>query len=194
LDARRQPDRALAEELRGAVVFSARFEFFTQQFLLPNGATLHGATLGEHDEETLELEQATPLPNPERVAEYWADVLPPGTARHDYPREWCGALCLFAIHRAELGADVFWRRGFCEQHLRRLPPLELPQPGDVAYFIRYQHHAIVESVDQERGTFDSIDGNQAPGIRRRRARKLSAAAAFYSLEPLIERKEAHGAG
>lgn len=154
-------------DLRQSVVFAARFEFFAQRF-----------------------EGVKPLANAARVREYWADVMPPGTAPHDYPKEWCGGFCLFCIHRAELGLHVFWRGGFAAKYLRQLAPGELPKPGDVAYFTRYQHHAIVEAVNADAGTFDSIDGNQNPGILRHAGRKLAAAYCFYSIAPLIEAKEA----
>lgn len=178
-----------AEELRQAVVFAARFEYLTQRFASTGRIdTLTLEQLGIDAEGALPL-GVVPVPNPERVREYWADVLPPGTPPRDYPPHWCGALCLFAIHRAELGRDVFWKGGFASRVLRPLAPGAIPEPGDVAYFAKYQHHALVERVDAEARRFDSIDGNQAPGIRRRVGRKLEAAAAFYSLEPLIEKKE-----
>jgi hypothetical protein len=173
-----------------AVVFAARFELYTQRFRLRStGAELvHPAIQNDRIPSDWQ-----PIENPARIREYWADVLPPGTPARDYPPHWCGALCLFAIHRAELGLDVFWHGGFAARVLRQLGPGELPQPGDVAYFAKYQHHAIVEAVDAERRTFDSIDGNQGPGIVRHVGRSLSAAAAFYSLAPLIDAKEAeHG--
>lgn len=172
-------------ELRQAVVFAARFEWGTQRFRLPDGTVLDSPTLTADN-----WKGWTPLENAARVREYWADVLPAGTSLRDYPKEWCGAFCLFALHRAELGLDVFWHGGFAARTLRELAPQELPQPGDVAYFARYQHHAIVEGVDAGAGTFDSIDGNQGPGILRHAGRKLSAVAAFYSIEPLIEAKGA----
>jgi hypothetical protein len=174
-------------ELRQAVVFAARFEFVTQRFLAPNqreALTLEQLSI---DVEGPLPQGVVPVPNPARVREYWADVLPPGTPAHDYPPHWCGALCLFAIHRAELGLEVFWKGGFAARVLRQRAPRELPEPGDVAYFTKSQHHAIVERVNGQ--TFDSIDGNQQPGIRRRVGRKLEAAAAFYSLEPLLREKE-----
>lgn len=179
-----------ADELRQAVVFAARFEWSTQLFTAPG-------LVAPLSLEQLGLDAAAPLPlgvkpaaNPARVREYWADVLPPATPTQDYPKEWCGALCLFSIHRAELGPDVFWKGGFAARCLRQLEPGQLPEPGDVAYFAKYQHHAIVEAVDAGAGTFDSVDGNQAPGILRHAGRKLSAVAAFYSIEPLIAAKGA----
>lgn len=184
-----------ASDHRQAVVFAARFEYFTQRFEV-RGEVFEWSELERRfgmDGGVLEEAQRgiKPLPNQGRVREYWADVLPAGTPLRDYPPEWCGAFCLFCLHRAELGLDVFWRRGF-SQHLAQLETGELPQAGDVAYFRRNQHHALIESVNAEAETFDSIDGNQ-PAIVRHAGRQLAAAAAFYSIEPLIEAKEAkHG--
>lgn len=176
----------MSAEARQEVVFAALMEYFTQLFTSSErpgvGQSFHQLKL---DPETPLPAGVKPLPNPARVREYWSDVLPPGTPLRDYPPEWCGALCLFAIRRAELGRDVYWRAGFASRVLRQRSPLELPEPGDVAYFARNQHHAIVEKVYAGSRTFDSIDGNQAPGILRHWGRKLSAAAAFYSLEPLL---------
>jgi len=181
-----------SEEMRQAVVFAARFEYATQLFSIPTGSRGVGLSLeqlGLDADKRLPL-GVKPLERPNRIREYWTDVLSPGTPVHDYPKEWCGALCLFCIHRAELGLDVFWKGGFAARVLRQLEPHEMPQPGDVAYFAKYQHHALVERVDDGAQTFDSIDGNQSPGIVRHVGRPLAAAAAFYSLEPLLEAKEA----
>jgi hypothetical protein len=189
MDTEQRPPRPITTpaEYRQGVVFAALLEYYQQLFSSPSRPG-YGQTLGELGLEPNAVLPAgvKPLPNPARVREYWADVLPPETPLRDYPAEWCGALCLFAIHRAELGHDVYWKGGFAARVLRQRPIGELPEPGDVAYFKRYQHHAIVERVDAEAATFDSIDGNQAPGIRRVAGRKLSAAAAFYSLGPLLE--------
>lgn len=180
-----------AEQLRQAVVFAALLEYFTQLFAGPEapGVGRSLSDLGLDPERPLRL-GVKPIPNPARVREYWADVLPPGTPLRDYPPNWCGALCLFAIHRADLGPDVFWKAGFASRVLRQLAPHELPQAGDVAYFTRNQHHAIVTDVNALAGTFDSVDGNQSPGILRHWSRRLSSAAGFYSLEPLLIATEA----
>ncbi len=171
-----------AIQLRQAVVFAARFELYAQRF-----KTRAGVELQQSVTSTVEVIPAdwVPVANPARVREYWADVLPPGTLERDYPPHWCGALCLFAIHRAELGLDVFWRGGFAARVLRQLGKGEVPKPGDVAYFKKNQHHAIVEHVDALARTVDTIDGNQEPGIVRKLARPFSSVAGFYSLEPLL---------
>jgi peptidoglycan hydrolase-like protein with peptidoglycan-binding domain len=96
---------------------------------------------------------------PGRVADYWAScgVKPP------YPKHWCGAFCLWALHQAGLALDVKWvvGKGFVggERQVR------IPEPGDVAYYHSpYQHHAIVERVELD--VVHTIDGNQ-PDVRRR---------------------------
>jgi hypothetical protein len=191
-------------ELRQAAVFAARFEYYTQRFTtFVNGKT-ELFTLSVNEIEgaardglvTVGLEKhASPVPNPARVREYWADVLPPGTPAQDYPQDWCGCFVLWCLHRAGLGLELHWQigRGFAS-HLRQLAPHERPQPGDLAYFAHNQHHALVESAREGlcvsntavSDQFDSVDGNQ-PAIERRRGRSLSVPAAFYSIEPLIQK-------
>jgi hypothetical protein len=171
---------AADEENRQSVVFAARFELYTQRFR--NAKTREAidrlVPIGE-----LIPDDWEPIENPARVREYWADVLPPGTPQRDYPEHWCGALCLFSIHRAGLGLEVFWRGGFAS---RELKPVALPQPGDVAYFHRAQHHAIVESVDLAEHVFTSFEGNLVRGFGRR-GRPRASAAGFYSIEPLLRK-------
>lgn len=109
---------------------------------------------------------------------YWEDTL--GTMVG--PKHWCGGFALWALHAAGLGEDIDWKvgAGFCY----RLPTTREPKPGDVAYFDRYQHHAIVVSADRETGELVTIDGNQ-PDVRERH-RALNDAAAFYSVQGLID--------
>jgi len=179
------------DELRQSVVFAARFELYNQRFKLRStGAELVHPVAIVNDRVPTDWQ---PIENPARIREYWADVLPPGTPAQDYPKEWCGALCLFSLHRAELGLDVFWLGGFLARRCRLLEAHQVPQPGDMAFFERYQHHAIVEAADAQRRTFDSIDGNQGPGILRHTSRPFSAVRGFYSIDPLLDAKEAgHG--
>lgn len=102
-----------------------------------------------------------------------------------YTKAWCGAFALSCLRAAGLADSVWWVPGvgFLE---RCCTHTSAPKPGDVAYFAQpFQHHALVTAVDAERGTFDSIDGNQ-PGIMQHLARPLHVAA-FYSIAPMIER-------
>lgn len=109
-------------------------------------------------------------------APYWDDTI--GTTAG--PKHWCGGFALWAIHQAGLGPDIDWKVGVGFCYL--LPTTTDPQPGDIAYFERHQHHAIVERIDGDR--LYSIDGNQ-PDIQER-VRPVSDVAAFYSIAPLLE--------
>jgi hypothetical protein len=120
-----------------------------------------------------------------RIMEYHRDAI--GRAVGDKELEWCGLFCLWAIHQADVAKHVLWRigGGFCEeQHLTKV---RLPAPGDVAYYNEpFQHHALVHSVDVDRGTFDSIDGNQAADTVTMRLRiPLKKPTCFYSIERLL---------
>lgn len=111
---------------------------------------------------------------------YYESALP-GVPRHSWPKHWCGIFCLWALHQAGLALDWEWRIGV--GFLYRLQTTTSPQPGDIAYFERYQHHAIVESLAG--ATLVSIDGNQAGGIVARRERPRGRVRAFYSIDPLL---------
>jgi len=116
---------------------------------------------------------------------YYESALP-GAARHSWPKHWCGIFCLWALHEAGLALDWEWDFKPAEKKwgfLWRLRPTSNPQPGDIAYFERYQHHAIVERVDAH--TAWTIDGNQAGGVVARRERPRARVHAFFSIEPLL---------
>jgi hypothetical protein len=122
-------------------------------------------------------EQAAPDP-----VKYWNDVLVNPSSK---PTSWCGALALYAIHRAGLGLDIHWviGKGFL-YNLHQLPPGEDPKPGDVAYFDKYQHQALVKSVNDD-GTVTVINGNAEGGAITVTSPARSKIAAFYSLQPLL---------
>jgi len=186
------------EELRQSVVFAALFEYHAQKFLRigDDGAGGKGPPL---------MYRMRPLRNDKAVAGYWRAVLGPKW-KGPRPNAWCGAFALWCLQEAGLAPGVLWLVnhvngtgiGFCEpQGLPHIPAAEV-KPGDVAYFARWQHHAIVEKVvfarlnhaANEGSELWSIDGNQ-PAIDRHGpqgslpARKLSDAAAFYSIAPFI---------
>lgn len=147
----------------------------------PAHAQLRQLVLASADDEL----QLSPHVN---VAKYWADVLHQReTAPH--PPQWCGAFCLFNLHKAGLGLDLLWRfatatdkrSGFLWALHRTL----VPEPGDIAYFEHWQHHALVRCMvgsDQ----FDSIDGNQGPVTPiKLHERSVREATSFFSIQPLI---------
>ena len=114
---------------------------------------------------------------------YWRDVQPALVGER---LAWCGGFALWVLRKAGL-TDWQWvpEQGF----LGRLPRTNNPQPGDIAYFSEFQHHAIVKKTDGK--TLWTIDGNQAPGESVRvRERPITAAHSFYSIEPLVSGKAA----
>jgi hypothetical protein len=114
--------------------------------------------------------------NPDK---YWAETAP---ALGGSGAAWCGGFALWVLHEAGVGTEVPWvvGKGFCF----RLPQTSTPQPGDIAYFDRAQHHAIVVRVDGD--TLHTIDGNQPPGESvTERTRPVSDVRAFFDVGPLI---------
>jgi len=123
------------------------------------------------------------------VNKYWADVLRQ-SERAPHPPHWCGAFALWCIRQAGLGPELRWEfaseaNGHRSGFLWALQRTAIPQPGDIAYFAHWQHHAIVRcmvGVDQ----FDSIDGNQGPVTPiKLHERHVREATAFYSLSSLL---------
>lgn len=104
------------------------------------------------------------------------------TAKNPGPTlpEWCGVFALWALHQAGLLRGVEWIYG--KGFLFRLPTTRSPKPGDVAYFLRNQHHAIVERI--EGPNVITIDGNHYGEVARV-SRPISTVAAFYSIENAV---------
>lgn len=122
-------------------------------------------------------------PNPKK---YCLDTIA-GAAGLDCSKlSWCGIFALYCLHTAGLGLDIGWQVG--KGFLYRLPILfkEQPKPGDIAYFEKNQHHAIVKTVNAD-GTVSLINGNGAPGRITESTVKMSAVKAFYSILPLINK-------
>lgn len=122
---------------------------------------------------------------PEKRVKYWADALgrPVTYAEISHPA-WCGIFALWCLHQAGLDTDEHWQigKGFLLQSPHPMHLTTSPQPGDVGYIASpFQHHFIVESVDDTR--VHSIDGNQ-PDIRRQ-SRALSPHIVFYSIASLL---------
>src|ERR1700690_1872672 len=111
---------------------------------------------------------------------YWDATAPGVTANKSLA--WCGAFALWAIKQAGLAGSWFWQLG--KGFLYQLPITHSPQPGDVAYFSKMQHHAVVQSVNPD-GTVNLINGNGAGGKVSLSTSPQSAVAAFYSIQPLL---------
>ena len=175
------------EEQRQAVVFAAIFEYTQQRFTVEDGKSWPRVSSVE------------PLKE-----KYWREVLGPDW-RGPHPPHWCGAFALWCLRQARL-CDWIWEvKGINgAEHFGFLWQLELtpdPEPGDVAYYVKNQHHAIVEKVvpgmpgegddPGTRATVWTIDGNQ-PAIDRHgpedaRAPKLLYApgTSYYSIASLL---------
>jgi hypothetical protein len=114
--------------------------------------------------------------------EYYWSALGPKTK--DRPPHWCGIFCLYIYHDAGLLLDIEWPIGssFLAQHLQ---VTRYPEPGDCAYFQRFQHHAIVEDVGA--GFVSTIDGNSTGGKvqRIRRARNYTGVT-YYSIARFLK--------
>ncbi len=186
-----------ADELRESVVFCARFEFFDQMFRPPGVVEpVHGADYSRDEglRSVPENWRAFPIKNAARVAEYWQRVLP-SLWTGPPPPHWCACFAMWCLQEAGLTdarAELLpkpknWLSFMSAMHLNPLPARALPKPGDVAYFEKNQHHAVVMAVDEKTKTFDSVDGNQ-PAILIHKGRALSGVKAFYSIQPLVDAK------
>jgi hypothetical protein len=122
-----------------------------------------------------------------RPDHYWSVVGPGFKGKH-----WCGGMCLWVLREAGLAPDVEWefdperkRYGF----LFRLPRVSPNQakPGDIAYFSKLAHHAMVVRVEPGPDpVLVSLDGNQgAPNRVKEQRRRLSSVAAIHSIEPFL---------
>lgn len=97
--------------------------------------------------------------------------------------EWCGMFALWAIHQAGLLPGVLWKvgEGFASEYLRQIPASQLGA-GDVVYWDQpYQHHAVVEWVDHDRGLMSTINGNGVGGSVTRVVRAIAGADGYYSI-------------
>lgn len=114
---------------------------------------------------------------------YFADAAPAFVGSH---AEWCGIFALWVLHQAGLGVGIQWRIGL--GFLYRLPVTTDPKVGDIAYFTANQHHAIVVGVHAD--TVDVINGNGQGGVVSASSPLKSKAAAYYSIQPWIDVRNA----
>jgi CHAP domain len=92
---------------------------------------------------------------------------------------WCGIFSLWAVKSA--GLDVGnWRQGVGISGVSGIKQTSNPQPGDIAYIAKNQHHAIVAKV--EGNTITTIDGNSGRmgGEITENKRSRSKFAGFYT--------------
>lgn len=95
---------------------------------------------------------------------------------------WCGIFALWALHQAGIAPGVTWvvSKGF----LYRLKQTSEPKPGDIAYFDKNQHHAIVRAVRADE--VDLINGNGTGGVVSLSTAPKSKARAYFSIERFLE--------
>lgn len=109
--------------------------------------------------------------------------------------DWCGIFVLWVYHQNDVLPHVRWayaedinRDGRTDYGFLMVPPYALPQtrrpePGDVAYFNRNQHHALVEAVRDN--VVDLINGNGEGGKVTRSTVPISSVTAFFSIAPYL---------
>lgn len=97
--------------------------------------------------------------------------------------DWCGGFYVWALKMGGLASDLFWNLNGSGFQSANLPQTNDPHPGDLAYFNKNQHHAMVESIDGD--TVNLINGNGGgKGITRTSVDK-STVAGFFSIEGLL---------
>lgn len=113
---------------------------------------------------------------------YWTEVY------GSYPGKtfaWCGVFALWVLHQAGL-TKAKWLTGPKEYgfiYPLKLPMVASPKPGDIAYFNKNQHQAIVASVSGN-GWVTLINGNGEGGAVTES--QVAVVTAFYSITKLIE--------
>lgn len=95
---------------------------------------------------------------------------------------WCGIFALHCLHQAGLALDVTWKTGV--GFLRAQDITTDPKPGDIAYYDKFQHQAIVAAVHGD--TVDLINGNGAGGVVAPSSPEKSKARAYYSIARYIK--------
>jgi hypothetical protein len=112
-------------------------------------------------------------------AKYWRDVNP------DYigsDASWCGGFALWCLHQAGVALALRWivAKGFLF-NLKQIP-VSAAQPGDIAYFHKFQHHAVIVENNGD-GTLRTINGNGTGGVVTESLRATPDA--VYSIESVL---------
>lgn len=122
------------------------------------------------------------------ASKYWSAVLPESDTRPP-PKHWCGAGYLWCLQQAGLLRDARWIRGAgLETLLRRngaqVQYTKSPLPGDMAYFTKSEHHAVV--VEETPGSFVHLVNFNGDGGRvTANAKLLKNVSLFYSISGLV---------
>lgn len=105
------------------------------------------------------------------ATKYWNGLLNP-----PYPPSWCGAFCLWCFHKVGVAKEG-WVVG--KGFLYRYPTTTTPQKGDVVYFTKYQHQAMIVGVSGD--TLTLVNGNGNGGKVTLGTCKLKDASGFYNV-------------
>ena len=117
-------------------------------------------------------------------AKYWASALP---GQNPAGLDWCGAFALWTLHQAGIAADWFWKIGvgFLMTTQHSLPITTTPKLGDIAYFTKNQHEAVVVGVDNVNRTVQLANGNGNMGAVSPSTIPWNSVTAFFSIAPLV---------
>lgn len=99
---------------------------------------------------------------------------------YNFDKNWCGIFILWALHQAGVAKGIKWIEG------KGIPGLKttlLPKPGDIAYFNKMNHHALVKSVDGD--YVHLINGNGMNGVVSESTTPKKNVTGFYSIESLL---------
>lgn len=114
-----------------------------------------------------------------KVLDYWLDTTG-GTGEN---KDWCGVFILWVLHQAGLAKTINWEIG--KGFIYRLPVTLIPKPGDIAYYTKNQHQALVASVNGDMiTTINGNDKNQSVSLSKPFSKSLVTA--FYSIERLLK--------
>jgi hypothetical protein len=122
---------------------------------------------------------------PANPADYWAVAAAQTLSAAELRAlDWCGGFYLWALKVAGVApASVFWRFDGTGIGSARLRLTKDPQPADLAYFTKNQHHAMVRAVEGD--AVHLINGNGGgKGITLSTVSRGDVAG-FYSVAPLL---------
>lgn len=111
------------------------------------------------------------------INEYWTDAY---GATSD--KDWCGVFILWALHKSGIATDWKWEVG--KGFIYKLPTTLIPKPGDIAYFTKNQHQALISKIDGE--MISLINGNGFNGVVSTSVTPKSNITTFYSIESLLK--------
>ncbi len=115
-------------------------------------------------------------------APYWEDAFGTGWASS---LSWCGVFALWVLRQAGL-TDAKWITGKGFIYPLKLRQTTTPEPGDIAYFEKFQHQAIVAGRNFDgTGTVRLINGNGEGGKVTESNVQLDKVTAFFSIDSLI---------